>query len=218
MSRYTLAIDTSSGTSVALLEGERLIAEKTIADTMRHAEVIGDALVEVIQSAGAQSKEISAVVAGRGPAPFTGLRVGLAAAKLFAAGAKAPLFGVVSHDAIAYAYLAGESRAQVSETKPLLVITDARRKEVYHSLYSGLDSSGALIRIGEPAVMSEQLLMEHLADRGIDPIRIDGQVSAADIGRVFAKQLLAGNENRDVSALYLRAPDAVPSPGKKVSG
>lgn len=218
MSGFTLAIDTSAGTSVALLDGEQVLAEQTVADAMRHAEVIGDAIVEVLRQVNASARQVSAVVVGRGPAPFTGLRVGLAAAKMFAAGARVPVFGVVSHDAIAYGILNSPDAPRVSAESPLLVATDARRKEVYFALYSGRDQYGAPIRIGEPGVMKEAALLDQLSGQGRSPVRVERTISASVVGQVFSRQLLNGSETKDVTALYLRAPDAIPSPGKKVSG
>ena len=71
-----------------------------------------------------------------GPGPFTGLRVGIAAAKAFAFGAGRPLIPVVSHDAVAF------ERYSAGHTGALLVVTDARRRELYWTAYSGVDANG----------------------------------------------------------------------------
>lgn len=200
-----LAVDTSVGTSVALVSGGRVLAEVTIDDRMGHAENIGQALAEVFKRADVAPSRISAVVAGRGPAPFTGLRVGIAAAIAFAEGVARPIFGVVSHDAIALA----ELTATDALSAPLLVTTDARRSEVYWSLYSGVDSHGCPIRIDGPHVNKPDELEALLTERGIEPHRATSEVSAANLARVAERQMLAGGASADVTALYLRAPDAV---------
>ncbi|OXE34949.1 MAG: tRNA (adenosine(37)-N6)-threonylcarbamoyltransferase complex dimerization subunit type 1 TsaB, partial [Phenylobacterium zucineum] len=81
-----LAIDTSAGTSVAIVENGAVRAEVNVDDTMRHAERIGEAIAQVLATTDLRPQQISEVVVGRGPAPFTGLRVGIAAAILFAEG------------------------------------------------------------------------------------------------------------------------------------
>src|SRR5437763_17013631 len=130
-----LAIDTSAGSSVAVVDRDGgVLAERNESDTMRHAEVIGELIRGALEDAGVHPASLSGIVAGMGPGPFTGLRVGIAAAKAFAFGAGRPVIAVVSHDAVAYErYLAGHSG-------PLLVVTDARRRELYWSAYSGVDA------------------------------------------------------------------------------
>ena len=211
MPNHTLCIDTSAGTSVAVLRGAELLAEFNDDHNMGHTEVIGRAIATALADAGVAANQIKRVVVGRGPAPFTGLRVGIAAATMFAAGVGAKLFGVVSLDAIAFEAL-GESEV------PLLVTADARRSEVYWALYSGRSKSGAPICIEGPGVIKPAALEELLGARGIQPIRTALPVHAAALGQLFEAQLLDGIDSTDLSALYLRAPDAVPTPGKKVSG
>lgn len=200
-----LAIDTSVGTSVALVAGGEVLAEVDIEERMGHSENIGNALAEVFAKAGIAPSRISAVIAGRGPAPFTGLRVGIAAAIAFAEGVARPIFGVVSHDAIAL----GAFEAEANDDRPLLVVTDARRSEVYWSLYSGLDHHGAPVVLEGPNVCKPSDLDALLSERAITPRRTEVQVSAALLARVAERLVLAGRLESDVSAIYLRAPDAV---------
>src|SRR4051794_19699082 len=103
---------------------------------MKHAEVVGRLMQECLNEAGVAASALSGVVGGMGPGPFTGLRVGIAAARTFAFAIDRPLVPVVSHDAVAYAHYAEGA------TGPLLVVTDARRRELYWSAYSGLDAVG----------------------------------------------------------------------------
>lgn len=203
-----LAIDTSGGTCVAIVEAGKTIASISIDDPMGHSENIGNAIAQVLRDASVSPNQLSAIVVGRGPAPFTGLRVGIAAAIAFAEGAGKPLLGVVSHDAIALAALTG-SYAAASRTNPLLVTTDARRKEVYWSLYSGLDAHGAPIVVDGPNVNKPADLEELLTERNVNPVRTDAALSATALALVAAAKIAAGAQLDDVSALYLRAPDAV---------
>jgi len=213
-----LAIDTSFGTSVALVENGKLLAEHNVLDTMKHAELIGSAISDVLARAGVKPNQVGAVVAGRGPAPFTGLRVGLAAATMFAAGVGIKLYGAVSLDAIALAALPA---VDVSKDAPLLVTADARRKEVYWALYSGINSQGEPIRIDGPGVLKPAELEDYLVNRNVHPIRTGIAISAASLAFLLEAQLRSGTASQDVGALYLRAADAVEPKariGKAVSG
>ncbi|MFM6963662.1 MAG: tRNA (adenosine(37)-N6)-threonylcarbamoyltransferase complex dimerization subunit type 1 TsaB [Micrococcales bacterium] len=214
-----LAIDTSAGTSVALLRDGALLAELNSDNHLKHAETIGEAIASVLAEAGVVGVDVDRVIVGRGPAPFTGLRVGLAAAIMFAEGAKAKLAGVVSLDAIALR--AFEAGVVASPERPLLVNTDARRGERYFALYSGLEA-GIPVRVQGPAVAKPEALAELLASQGLEPIETHEHLTAKALAQVAIAQDLKGQLDSDASALYLRAPDAVEPKapgqfGKKVS-
>jgi tRNA threonylcarbamoyl adenosine modification protein YeaZ len=213
-----LAIDTSFGTSVALIENGQLRAEHNVADTMKHAELIGSAIEDVLAQAFVQPSQLTGVVAGRGPAPFTGLRVGIAAATMFATGVGIKLYGAVSLDAIALAAL---KSSPATPEKPLLVTADARRKEVYWALYSGVTEHGVPIRVDGPGVMKPDELDDYLVNRNVHPQKTSEPITAANLGLLVEAQLAEGTETTDVTALYLRAADAVEPKariGKPVSG
>jgi len=211
----TLAIDTSAGTRVALVRNGVLVVEVNYESNLGHAESIGTAIAETLSAA--PDAQVISVVVGRGPAPFTGLRIGIAAAMMFAEGAKAQLSGVISLDAIALLEL--ESNSSISTATPLLITTDARRKEVYYALYSGLNSHGVPIRIDGPAVIKPEALREMLIDKNIYPVTTNKFITASAIARLAEAQQRDGSLSHDVSALYLRQPDAVEGQfGKKVSG
>jgi tRNA threonylcarbamoyl adenosine modification protein YeaZ len=218
---HVLAIDTSSGTSVAVLKDGIALAEIEIADTRSHTESIGDAIKDALGKAGVAPSRITAVVVGRGPAPFTGLRVGIAAAIMFAEGAGAKLFGIISLDAIAKQEF--DARGGAPAAQPLLVTSNARRSEHYWALYSGLDRHGVPICIEGPAVNRPADIESLLAERGISATTTSMIISARAIGELFEAQAAAGVLSHDVTALYLRNPDAVEPKnlrdfGKRVSG
>lgn len=201
-----LAIDTSTGTSVAVVDRSGILAETGTDDTMRHAEVIGGFIRDALAAAGVEPSQLSGVAAGMGPGPFTGLRVGIAAAQAFALGIARPFVPIVSHDAIASGwYRDGGSGA-------LQVVTDARRREFAVTGYDGLDADGLPVRTDGPALAPRDAVAPA---RGI---RLDAtRVSAGALGMLAelafsASRLpLAGDQ-----PLYLRAPDVTPSAGKKV--
>lgn len=209
MTQVLLAIDTSAGTAVAVLVDGKVASEFYDADSMQHAEQIGVQIRKSLEAANKRSADVTAVAVGVGPGPFTGLRVGIAAAKMFAEGVSAPIFGVGSLDAIAFAN---------SLDKPTLVLTDARRSEVFFSLYQGKTRNGVPKALLGPGVKKQSDLEAELRAAGQGYETASGRVSASNLGLLALAQLSDGTASNEVVANYLRAPDAVPAKGKKVSG
>jgi tRNA threonylcarbamoyl adenosine modification protein YeaZ len=209
MTRVLLAIDTSAGTAVAVLIDGVVASESYDANSMQHAEQIGIQIQKGLEAAKKKSSDVTAVAVGVGPGPFTGLRVGIAAAKMFAEGVSAPLIGVGSLDAIVFAE---------SLEKPTLVLTDARRSEVFFGLYQGKTSAGVPKSLIGPGVKKQAELEAQLQAAGHSYQMANSQVSAAKLGLLALAQLAEGTASSSVVANYLRAPDAVPAKGKKVSG
>ncbi|WP_127126572.1 tRNA (adenosine(37)-N6)-threonylcarbamoyltransferase complex dimerization subunit type 1 TsaB [Georgenia sp. SYP-B2076] len=134
-----LCIDTSGGSAVALVDAPdggptTPLASASSPDPRRHAEALTPLVREVLGAGSVTDVEMIAV--GTGPAPFTGLRVGLVTAAALARGRGVPVHGVCSLDVLArqaFDALGGpDGRAEV------LVATDARRREVYWARYRAL--------------------------------------------------------------------------------
>jgi len=200
-----LAIDTSAGTSVAVVDRDAgVLAERSSPDTRGHAEVVGRFIRECLDESGIAVTALSGVAVGMGPGPFTGLRVGIAAARAFAFGAGKPVVPVVSHDAIAFGLV-----------EPTLIVTDARRREIYWSAYAGSDEVGLPIRDAGPALCKPAELAD-VVPGFAGYTRLDAvTVSAASVGLLaeslyLNKRAFAGDE-----ALYLRSPDVTMSAGPK---
>jgi tRNA threonylcarbamoyl adenosine modification protein YeaZ len=200
-----LAIDTSAGTSVAVVDRDAgVLAEFGEADTRRHAEVIGTLIQSALAESGVAVTDLSGVAVGMGPGPFTGLRVGIAAARAFAFGAGKPVVPVVSHDAVAF-----------GAHGPVLVVTDARRREVYWSSYAGSDAEGLPIRVAGPGLVSPDGLADAVPDFATLG-RVDAaEVSAASLGLVAELLYLHHRPFAGSQALYLRSPDVTLSTGPK---
>ncbi|MCI1017443.1 tRNA (adenosine(37)-N6)-threonylcarbamoyltransferase complex dimerization subunit type 1 TsaB [Microbacterium sp. C5A9] len=203
-----LAVDTSLGTAVSLIDADgTLRAQASAADPLGHAEVIGGLLSRALDEAG--DAPISHVVSGMGPGPFTGLRIGIAAARAFALGRGIPVVPVPSHHAAALTAIEHDRVEGV-----FAVVTDARRREVAITVFDGTDADGI------PAVAAETVLVPRVdADARLDGIRrIDVEtLSAADLARVGARALAAGRTLADAEPLYLRQPDVtMPGAPKKV--
>lgn len=130
-----LALDTSAGVAVAVTDDQGApLATRHVDQQRHHAELLAPLVQEALADAGVDRRELTRVVAGTGPAPFTGLRVGLVTARTLALALRVPALGVPGLDAVA----ARASRAlPVDPQAPVdvLVATDARRREVYWAVY-----------------------------------------------------------------------------------
>jgi len=125
-----LAFDTATPqVTVALHDGDEVVAEYRASEAMRHGEMLAPGIAEVLDRAGAISQDVTAVAVGVGPGPFTGLRVGLVTARTLALALDIPVYGVCTLDVLA-------AEAIDAGLTDFLVATDARRKEVYLASYA----------------------------------------------------------------------------------
>ncbi|WP_168914947.1 tRNA (adenosine(37)-N6)-threonylcarbamoyltransferase complex dimerization subunit type 1 TsaB [Microcella flavibacter] len=201
-----LAIDTSAGTAVAIVDDDgRMLASRSTPDTRRHAEVIGPFLAEVLAEAG--SAPLTGVVAGIGPGPFTGLRVGIAAARAVALARGVPLHAVPSHDAVALDRVVGGVAAG-----RFAVVTDARRREVAVTVYTA--------QLPVPVVLEPPHLIARAAFAPAHdvPAYEVAEIPAVELARVAQARLAAGIPLPEPAPLYLRAPDVTLSSPKRVTG
>jgi tRNA threonylcarbamoyl adenosine modification protein YeaZ len=202
-----LAIDSSTGTSVAVVDRDGgILAENAVDDTMRHAEVVGALIRDTLSEARVAAADLSAIACGMGPGPFTGLRIGIAAARAFALGSGKPVVPLVSHDAVAFGwYSAGNSG-------DLLVATDARRRELYWSVYTGVTADGLPVRSAGPGLSTPQNVPSGTG------ARIDADtVSAGSLGMLAELTWAAGADFAADEPLYLRSPDVTLSSRKRVT-
>ncbi|WP_369371049.1 tRNA (adenosine(37)-N6)-threonylcarbamoyltransferase complex dimerization subunit type 1 TsaB [Promicromonospora sp. Populi] len=150
-----LALDTSAAVAVSLVDedGARL-ASRTSDERRRHAESLAPLINEVLAEAGIERSALTSVVAGTGPAPFTGLRVGLVTARTLALALGIPVLGVPSLDALAVQAVSDLGLRPGAE---ILATSDARRKEVYWARYrviahEGPHGVGVVERLAGPDV------------------------------------------------------------------
>jgi tRNA threonylcarbamoyl adenosine modification protein YeaZ len=209
LTKVVLAIDTSAGTAVSVLVDGQVASELLDTNSMQHAEQIGLQILKALEAADTKASEVTSVAVGIGPGPFTGLRVGIAAAKMFAEGASARIYGVGSLEAVAFAQPLGT---------PTLVLSDARRSEVYFGLFLGRTPAGVPISLLGPGVRKLAELEAELKASNQSYSTCLEPVSAASVGRLALARIAEGTAENSVIANYLRAPDASPSKGKKVSG
>lgn len=198
-----LAIDTSIGTSVALEVGD-VVAGAGSPDERGHTEVIGSLIARVFEETGASPRDVEGVVVGIGPGPFTGLRVGIAAAKAFATGLGVPLLPISGHEAVAYGEMPDNEDAG-----PVRVLQDARRRELFVTEYDGLDEFGLPRRIGEPHLLARADYVEEERDAW------PAEIPASTLLWLARLRLRAGREFEADRALYLRSPDVYPAAAVK---
>lgn len=207
-----LAFDTATPhVTVALHDGEQVVATYAAAESMRHGEMLAPGIADVLAQAGAQPWDVTAIAVGVGPGPFTGLRVGLVTARTMAMTLGIPAYGVCTLDVLA-------AEAIDAGLDDFVVATDARRKEVYLAEYAGGE------RLGDPTVVrpadaaTDRLVVGRGGELYPDafPHRsAPDQPDAAVLCDVVVRERF---ELLDPEPLYLRRPDAVEAhPPKKVS-
>lgn len=225
-----IALDTSTpAVTAGLVEltnsCPRTLTERVTVNPRAHGELLTPQLLDVLAESGHQLADIDAIAVGAGPGPFTGLRVGMVTAAALGHASGTRVYPVCSLDAIA---------AASDSASPLVVLTDARRKELYWATYGERDADGAARRLTEPAVDRPERIGEELVGMGID--HAAGEMAAthgANLGlrevavrypspqgivAVAADALRAGTDPHPLVPLYLRRPDAdKPGPPKSVT-
>ncbi|MFG1808836.1 tRNA (adenosine(37)-N6)-threonylcarbamoyltransferase complex dimerization subunit type 1 TsaB [Streptomyces sp. NPDC049040] len=213
-----LAFDTATpAVTAALHDGERVLAESTVIDARRHGELLVPAVDRVLAAAGRALADVTGIVVGVGPGPYTGLRVGLVTAASFGDALDIPVHGLCTLDGLAWA--AGEAGLD----GPFTVTTDARRKEVYWARYDAPGRRVTQAAVDRPADLPQEvralpavgpgaaLYPEAFPDRRPDP----AHQSAGSLAALAAHRLAAGEDFAPALPLYLRRPDAQVPAGYK---
>ncbi|GGE70071.1 tRNA (adenosine(37)-N6)-threonylcarbamoyltransferase complex dimerization subunit type 1 TsaB [Nesterenkonia cremea] len=218
-----LAIDSSAGASVAVIRDGEILAHRQVESTTAHTEVLAvsvrDVLAEIGVDPASAGGQLEAVVVGVGPGPFTGLRVGLAAAHGLAGAWSLPLRGICSLDSLGLRAVRSGVRGE------FLAVSDARRREVYWARYAA--GSGEPVLVEGPHVSAaadapacaavgagvglypEQLRLPH----GLHEEAAHWLPDAAEIALLAERP---GAPYREPLPLYLRESDAkVPQQMKK---
>ena len=148
-----LAFETSAKAgSVALMEQGRLLGESYTNTGLTHSQTVMTMAEDLLKSCGKDPADVDAVAVAAGPGSFTGVRIGVAAAKGFAWGADLPCYGVSTLEAMALGLGAYDGY--------ILPVMDARREQVYTALFSVTE--GKLQRLTEDRAISLKELAEEI--------------------------------------------------------
>ena len=198
-----LALDTATPAvtaGVVRRDDLTVLAERVTVDARAHAERLTPNVLAALADAALTMADLDAVVVGCGPGPFTGLRAGMATAAAYGHALGIPVHSVCSLDAIG-----------VHTTGDTLVVTDARRREVYWARYrDGLRTGGPAVAapadVDPGPARSVAGSPEHAA---LFDLPCCEPVYPTPVGLVAAVSDWSGNP-APLVALYLRRPDAKP--------
>ena len=216
-----LAIDTAlDACAAAVLDtgSSQMIARESLAMKRGHAEALMPLIARVMKDAGLPFAALDRIAVTAGPGSFTGLRVGLSAARGIALAAGKPVVGLTTLSAYA-APVVSESGEQ-----PVISAIDARHDQVYFQAVSG-DGSVlippqvapvaemlAAWRFGPPQLVGNaaQILADRWPADAPPPVRVDNQ-AAPDIAWVAWLGAAVSPSAAPARPFYLRAPDAKPA-------
>jgi tRNA threonylcarbamoyl adenosine modification protein YeaZ len=201
-----LALDTSSASVTAAIvsvdRDVRVLAQHSTINPRAHGELLAPSIEACLLDARAMAADLGAVVAGVGPGPFTGLRVGLVTAAALGDALSIPTYGVCSLDAIAGSL----------DEPSLLVATDARRREVYWARYvggervAGPDVARPVDVVADSAAMAGAGARLYADVLGL-PLRDADYPSPLALVRAAADRIVAHAPSEPLTPLYLRRPD-----------
>lgn len=221
---HVLAVDTATEACVAAIcrfdqcASVQVVASRAPVDARRHGELLAPLVAEVLAEAGLRAADLGGVVVGLGPGPFTSLRVGIVTAAALGDALGLRVAGVCTLDGIA--------TAPDAPAGDVVVVTDARRRELYWARYRDGE------RIDGPEVVRPAVLAEDLA--ADDVVLGSGALLYPDLARhlrdgtprfpdpaaivaLGLPALLSGDELPPLAPLYLRRPDAVPPGAPKAA-
>jgi tRNA threonylcarbamoyladenosine biosynthesis protein TsaB len=213
-----LALDTATpAVTVAVADGERVLAERSTVDARRHGELLAPAIEAALRDARVGRADLDRVAVGVGPGPFTGLRVGLVTARTLGAVLDVPVVGVCTLDVLALAAV------EDGVTGAFRVVTDALRKEVHWAAYQTGDAPTGLRRVDGPHVErpSTAAWDGTVVGAGAATYRDDFPGARGPLlpsAAATCRWVAAGLPLLDPEPLYLRRPDAAEPAARKPVG
>ena len=222
-----LALDSAlSSCSAAVMKDGKILSEILEKCLRGQAERLIPMCQEVCDGAAVPFDQLDAIAVTCGPGTFTGVRIGLAAAKGLSLALDIPLIGVTTLEAVAQ-YMMSEGEG-LPKGK-IAIVHDARRSEVYMQIFDQNDKG--IIAVTEPAAIpfmgiekyfgedialvagsGAELVKTHLSHDILGRVHfpeMETQPQARTIAQIAAEKLSAGDGQAEVTPLYLRAPDAV---------
>ena len=165
---------TAKAGSVALLEDGKLLAESYQNTGLTHSQTLMVMAEDMLKQAGKTVADVTALAVAEGPGSFTGVRIGVAAAKGFAWGGEIPCYGVSTLEAMAVTLGVYEGH--------VCACMDARRNQVYNALF--LADEGRLERMSEDRAIA-------LAELKTELEHIDGNIYLVGDGAALTYRTLA---------------------------
>ena len=179
----TLAFETSAkAASVALADSGKLLGESYQNTGLTHSQTLLVMAEDLLKQCGKETVDVSAVAVAEGPGSFTGVRIGMAAAKGFAWGADIPCYGVSTLEAMAVTLGAWQGH--------VCACMDARRNQVYNAVFS--------VNCGELSRRSEDRAIS-LAELGEELKALEGPIFLVGDGSALTYNVLSP----EVSGLVL---------------
>lgn len=149
-----LGIETATRVAgAAVVNEDRLVAERFVHNRKTHSQILLPMIQQVLADAGVTPRELEGIAVSGGPGSFTGLRIGMAAAKSMAQVLQIPVVGVPTLDALAWNAAGAEGL--------ICPILDARKQEVYTCLYKS--DNGVPVPVTDPRALSLAELRDLLA-------------------------------------------------------
>ena len=171
-----LAFETSAkACSVAIHDGQKLLGESYQNTGLTHSQTLMVMAEDLLKSCGKTAADVTHLAVAAGPGSFTGVRIGVSAAKGFAWGAELPVYGVSTLESMALSL--GALHGHVC------CCMDARRKQVYNAIF--LAENGKLTRVSEDRAISLEELKNELE-------HIDGPVFLVGDGAELTHKTLSG--------------------------
>ena len=171
-----LAFETSAkACSVALHDGNKLLAESYQNTGMTHSQTLMTMAEDLLKTCGMTAGDVTHLAVAAGPGSFTGVRIGVAAAKGFGWGAELPVYGVSTLESMARSLGVWDGH--------VCACMDARRSQVYNALFRS--KGGALERVSEDRAIALEELKTDLE-------QIDGPIYLVGDGAMLTHRTLSG--------------------------
>ena len=181
-----LAFETSAkAASAALLENGKLLGESYQNTGLTHSQTLLVMAEDMLKQCGRTAREVEAVAVASGPGSFTGVRIGVAAAKGYAWGKNIPCYGVSTLEAMAQTL--GVWSGYVCP------VMDARRAQVYNALFH--TENGVLTRLREDRAIALEDLKKELEILN-EPIFLVGDGSILCYNTLRTENLVLPPEHR----------------------
>ena len=191
----TLAVDTSAkSVSAALVEDGMLLAQYSQCCGLTHSRTLMPMVEAMLQNSGLALSDMDAIAVAVGPGSFTGLRIGIAAAKGLAWGSEKPCIAVSTLEAMA-------TPLSHMDGHLILCAMDARRQQIYNALF--LAQEGKLVRLRPDRAISLEEVAAEVRDEA-RPITIVGDGAALCHGFLTQADIPCA-----LAPIHLRAQSAV---------